>query len=323
MNPEPAPLVSVVIATYNRANVLAYAIRSVLGQTLADWELLVIGDACTDDTAEVVAAFNDPRIHFHNLAHNVGEQSGPNNEGVRRARGRYVAFLNHDDLWWPDHLERAVAGMDETGADLVFTLLDVIKPGGGKWKPHRLPTAAPHLRYDPRLHLPASCWVFKRELAAQVGPWRFYRDCHLIPSQDWLFRAWKAGHDLRCVPRLTVAAIPSGKRQGVYAKREFEENRRIYERILYEPDFREQELTDIALGYRMHWLEFQAAEDLVARACGNLFDKLCLKAGWHPKAVRNFLRYLRKGAYVDRLRRQRGLPALPRRRDRDDGEGQN
>ena len=85
-----APIVSVVLATYNRSRVLAHAIESVRSSTLTDWELIVVGDHCTDDTAEVVASFDDPRITFINLPQNVGEQSGPNNEGVRRgARALY------------------------------------------------------------------------------------------------------------------------------------------------------------------------------------------------------------------------------------------
>ena len=68
--------------TYNRSNVLRYAIESVLAQTVSDWEMIVIGDACTDDTAEVVESFGDGRIRFHNLDQNVGEQSGPNNVGT-------------------------------------------------------------------------------------------------------------------------------------------------------------------------------------------------------------------------------------------------
>jgi len=59
-----SPLVSVITATYNRSNVLALAIESVRWQNLCDWELLVIGDAWTDDTEQVVASFADPRIHY-------------------------------------------------------------------------------------------------------------------------------------------------------------------------------------------------------------------------------------------------------------------
>src|SRR3954449_1280859 len=101
-----SPAVSIVVATYNRSNVLELAIASARAQTFTDWEMHVVGDACTDDSEQVVASFADPRIHWTNLPVNHGDQSGPNNHGVERSRGRYVAFLNQDDLWFPDHLER-------------------------------------------------------------------------------------------------------------------------------------------------------------------------------------------------------------------------
>src|SRR5262245_44210290 len=105
-----APAVSVIMASYNRSNILHYAVESVRWQTRVDWELLVVDDAGTDDTGDVVAAFQDARISFIRLPANVGEQSGPNNEGLRRARGRYIAFLNQDDLWLPDHLDTLISG---------------------------------------------------------------------------------------------------------------------------------------------------------------------------------------------------------------------
>lgn len=122
------PLVSVVLSTYNRPETLGLAIASVQAQSLEDWELLIIGDACDDDTGELIAALDDPRIHYINLMHNFGEQSGPNNLGIARARGRYIALLNHDDLWLPDHLQAALEWLQATGADLVFPLTAVVMP---------------------------------------------------------------------------------------------------------------------------------------------------------------------------------------------------
>src|SRR5215216_5001189 len=98
------PLVSVVTATYNYSSVLKYAIQSVLWQTYQNFELWVIGDACTDDSEAVVASFGDSRIHWVNLPENSGNQAVPNNEGIARARGKYIAYLGHDDLWYPNHL---------------------------------------------------------------------------------------------------------------------------------------------------------------------------------------------------------------------------
>lgn len=313
---ESDAAVSVVISTYNRSNVLACAVESLLAQTMTDWEAWIIGDACTDDTEEVVRSFDDPRLHFFNQAENTGEQSGPNNEGVRRSRGRSVAYLNHDDLWFPDHLETAVAGLEETGADMVFTLLAVARQGEGRWKPNRLPSAAPGLRYHPRIQVPASCWVARRKLLDRIGPWRFYQECRVPPSQDWLFRAWRANGDLRLVPRLTVVSFPSGKRRGSYVDREDREQRDCLQRIRTEPDIREQILTEVAAGFRMSWIDLQAPDVLVRQALWTTLEKIFLKFGVHPQAVRNFMRFPRKGQRIDSLRRTRGLERLPRRRRR-------
>ena len=112
-----APVVSVVIATYNRSGVLRYAIETALGQTLKNIEVLVIGDGCTDDSPEVVAAFQDSRLLWHNLPSNTGSQSVPNNTGIAMARGCYVAYLSHDDLWMPHHLEALVSTVERDQAD--------------------------------------------------------------------------------------------------------------------------------------------------------------------------------------------------------------
>jgi glycosyltransferase involved in cell wall biosynthesis len=300
------------MATYNRSNVLRYALETVRWQSVIDWECLVIGDACTDDTGEVVASFEDPRIRFVNLAANVGEQSGPNNEGCRLARGRFIAFLNHDDFWFPEHLEVTLRALEETGADMVFTLSDIVKPGLGRFKPHRLMNCAPSFRYDPRINVPASTWVMRRETMEAVGPWKFYQESYLVPSQDWVFRAWKAGKDMRLVPEMTVVELPSGKRTGCYRNREHEEHAEVFERMRADPRFRERELTDIAMGYRMHWFDLQSPRHLMRQAMRSLFDKLCLKLGVHPSSVRTWWRDGRKGSIIDRLRRNRGLPDLDR-----------
>src|SRR4029077_16679146 len=105
------------IPTYNRSRVLRHAVASVLGQSFADFELLVVGDGCTDDSAAVVAGFADPRLRWINLPANSGHQSAPNNEGLRQAKGELIAYLGHDDLWLPHHLQVMVAAIDD-GADM-------------------------------------------------------------------------------------------------------------------------------------------------------------------------------------------------------------
>src|SRR5579885_2894378 len=117
-----APVVSVITATYNSSRTLRLALSSLRAQTFSYWDAWVIGDGCTDDSESVVASFQDPRLHWVNLEHNRGSQAFANNEGLRRAEGRYVAYLGHDDLWMPRHLGELVRHIEDTGADLVHSV---------------------------------------------------------------------------------------------------------------------------------------------------------------------------------------------------------
>src|SRR5262245_6359516 len=116
------PLVSVIIPTWNRAPMLHLTLETVLAQDLEDgnFEVLVVGDACTDETEAVVASFNDPRLHWHNLPERFGWQSGPNNAALKMARGTYIAHICHDDFWLPWHLSGLVTTIERTGADWVY-----------------------------------------------------------------------------------------------------------------------------------------------------------------------------------------------------------
>lgn len=218
------------------------AVESVRDQTRKDWEHWVIGDACTDDTGDVIKAMGDPRVRFHNLAQNVGEQSGPNNEGLKRARGRYIAMLNHDDLWLPDHLELAVGALEASGADLIFTLALQVEREGDyvlhNWVPDR--------KYGPEAFIPASSWVFRRELLERIGGWRPVQAIRNFPSQDWLFRAHRQGARLELLPLLTAVFLPSRTRANCYVGNPGAEQEAWLGRILGNPSIR-AELTLLSL----------------------------------------------------------------------------
>ena len=303
-----APSVSVVIATYNRSNVLRFAVESVLRQTFEDWELWVVGDGCTDDTEAVMSGFSDPRVNFVNLETNFGEQSKPNNEGFSRARGRLIAYLGHDDLWLPDHLEAVVAGLEETGADFVYTLGDVIAADGSRG----LAGSTPSGRWEPWAHVPTGCWLVRREVLEQVGPWHSALEMHETPQEELMLRILKAGKEMRLVPRLTVVKIPSGSRELVYARRESSENEEFARRIRTEPDFRERELTLLALRYASDQHAPRPVSSHLVRALKDLVRRSTIALGIHPYAAHNLVRFGRKGGGIDYLRRKRGLDRLRR-----------
>lgn len=106
--------VSVVIPAYNRAALLARTLESVLGQTFPDFEIIVVDDGSTEDIAAVVARFPDAPITFIRQETNQGAGAA-RNRGVQAARGEFIAFLDSDDEWEPEKLERQVARFAETG----------------------------------------------------------------------------------------------------------------------------------------------------------------------------------------------------------------
>jgi glycosyltransferase involved in cell wall biosynthesis len=101
------PLVSVVLPTKNRARMVRDAIQSVLSQSYAPLELIVVDDGSTDDTREMLAALKDERIRVHTLPESQGA-SGARNVGIEAVRGEWIAFQDSDDLWMPDKLRKQI-----------------------------------------------------------------------------------------------------------------------------------------------------------------------------------------------------------------------
>lgn len=122
------PAITVVIPTYNWSAALRCAITSVLLQTEQNFEVLVVGDGCTDDSEAVVAEFNDPRIRWHNLDRNYGSQWVANNYGNEHAAADWIAYLGHDDIWYPTHLEAVLRTAAQSGADVVTSILALYGP---------------------------------------------------------------------------------------------------------------------------------------------------------------------------------------------------
>jgi glycosyltransferase involved in cell wall biosynthesis len=111
------PVVSIILPTYNRAPFLDEAFESIRRQTLADWNLIVVDDGSTDDTATVVERWKTRLPNLIYVRQDNRGAYGARNTGLDRSTGNFVAFFDSDDLWLPHHLERSVAAC-ETAPEL-------------------------------------------------------------------------------------------------------------------------------------------------------------------------------------------------------------
>ena len=134
-----AGLVSIIMPSYNSAKYIAASMESVLAQTYADWELLIVDDCSTDNTVEIIRSFDDPRIRLFINEKNAGAAMS-RNRALREAKGKWIAFLDSDDLWVPEKLAKQVAFMEKNG--YAFTYTDYRICENGKW--HSFVNTAPN-----------------------------------------------------------------------------------------------------------------------------------------------------------------------------------
>jgi glycosyltransferase involved in cell wall biosynthesis len=120
MNETVAPLVSVVIPTYNHASYLGRALQSVIDQTYTNWEAIVIDNHSTDNTDEVMASFADLRITYKKI-HNNGVIAASRNVGIRVAKGEWIAFLDSDDWWHLEKLQKCLGYfINDPSIDIIY-----------------------------------------------------------------------------------------------------------------------------------------------------------------------------------------------------------
>jgi glycosyltransferase involved in cell wall biosynthesis len=244
-----APLVSVIIATYNWSSVLRYALLSAQSQTFTNFEVIVVGDGCTDDSAEVVASFADPRFRWENLATNHGHQSAANNRGLELARGKWIAYLGHDDLWMPNHLARLLNEVEMTDADVAFSLVMVIGASGCGGR--RLFGAFENNQFPRGSHIPPSGLIHRKSLVNRCGHWPDYHATKGSPESDLWTRFLDGGAKFVGAPEVTVFKFPSSWRPNSYAARSCEEQADFFDRMQHQPDFLQRELIELAVAQEL------------------------------------------------------------------------
>lgn len=218
------PLISIVVPTYNRSHLLREAVDSVRGQTYERWELVLVDDGSTDDTAAVFAGLEDPRMRVVRLEH-TGNAASVRNAGLAAARGTYVAFLDDDDLWMRSKLAVQLAGLQQSGCRWGYSAFDridgygrtLIDPRVVPWRPHRGWILEPLLRIEAIVALPTV--MAERSLLEQAGgfdeTFRFCEDYEL-----WFRLAERAAVHVEETPLARVrvhARNQQADREGVHA----------------------------------------------------------------------------------------------------------
>lgn len=200
------PKVTVVIACYNAAPTIAQTVRSVQAQTLSNWELLVVDDGSRDNSRAIVQALAaaEPRIRLISQA-NAGP-SAARNRGTHEARGSYVAFIDADDLWSPEHLALTVSALDADGAlGLCFGGCRILSQSGAPTGRHSRLWTHGVTKRDVLASNPSctcSSLVVRKQVFATAGLFR--DDMKYAEDQEWLYRVLSAGWHIRSLDMHTV-----------------------------------------------------------------------------------------------------------------------
>jgi glycosyltransferase involved in cell wall biosynthesis len=195
--------VGIVMAARNYARYLPEAVESVLAQTFHDWQLLIVDDGSTDDTADIVKRFlGDPRIRYVH-ADRLG-QSRAKNLGVRLVRGQLIAFLDADDRWHPTKLEKQLRAFDDPRVGVCHTLRELMDDRGDSIpsRPGPPPSGDVREAIFTRNFVCFSSVVVRREVFDRVGA--FDESLSLAIDYDLWQRA-AAHYHFACIPEaLTV-----------------------------------------------------------------------------------------------------------------------
>lgn len=189
--------ISVITATHNRKDLLKQAIESVLSQSISDFEYIIVDDGSTDGTAELISSFKDERIvYIRNDENPARTHCRPLNIGLKRSRGKYVAYLDDDNTWYPHHLQVLLNAMETGDFDVVYS--DMMITQEGQELQYGISIDFDEQFLLRRNFIDTSEIMHKREMAFNVGGW----DEKIKRFTDWNFvvRMMKWGARFKRVP---------------------------------------------------------------------------------------------------------------------------
>lgn len=222
-------LVSIVMPTYNDEKVIGEAIESVLSQTYDNWEMLVIDDGSTDNTSLVIESYSskDRRIEYFPLGYNSGRPAVPRNYGIKCSHGEYIAFLDSDDKWHHQKLEKQLPHLQHSGIVGVGT--DMVVESAVHYKSSSFGKSKrgykDYCYYDLLLNNPVatSSVVIKKTDFLSVGGFDENPDFRFIEDWELWLRLTQRGNFRIIAAPLTIYRIYSNERDRIdVTKRQLE-----------------------------------------------------------------------------------------------------
>jgi glycosyltransferase involved in cell wall biosynthesis len=195
----PLPEVSVIIPVYNGEQTIKRALGSVLAQAFSSFEIIVVDDASSDRTVELVAQYSDERLTTIRSAENRGAGAA-RNKGIAAARGRWVAFLDADDAWKPAKLERQIGLLERSRKAVAACATGYHLEKGGRKQAIRLNLTPEQFRKDILFGCtisPGSTLIVERYVFDEIGG--FDESFRRLEDWDWLLR-FSERYDMEFVP---------------------------------------------------------------------------------------------------------------------------
>jgi len=237
------PAISVVIPTYNWSAALRCAIRSVLLQTEQNFEIMVVGDGCTDDSADVVASFGDPRIRWHNLERNYGSQWAANNYAIEHASSEWIAYLGHDDIWYPTHLEAILRAARTHDAEVVTSVMALYGPPDTRVR--GMAGIFGSGSYSATDFVPPSAFAHAKSIYGDAIKWQDPASVTLPMDALFMNQAAMAAKRYASTRELTSFKFNAAWRRDSYKIKSVIEQQSMLERIESKIDFRSAEFIEI------------------------------------------------------------------------------
>jgi glycosyltransferase involved in cell wall biosynthesis len=204
----PDPLISICIPAYKAEGFIGETLAGIRAQTFANWEVIIVEDGTHDGTEEIVKAFAQTITQPVVFLRHEQNQGLPatRNTAIGRARGEWIALVDSDDIWTPEHLASAVSRARETGADLVHTGVIMFDSDSGRDLETRAPsaeaiTAFPRSLFTGEYIIQPSSVVLRRELCQRVGG--FDPNCRYVEDREFWLRLVRAGAKIAHDPALT------------------------------------------------------------------------------------------------------------------------